>query len=662
MKNSKRAFTIVELVIVIAVIAILAAVLIPTFSGLIEKANVNSDQAAVKQMNTYLASDEQINGKPGSWQEAVKVLNKSSLDVNGYSALSSGYKFVYDESLNRVLYVDSSTETVVYPAEYTAEGMLKLNYKYGSWKTLTGEIVADDSWRSNVSTDLKDFSNSEIKVSDSLTYVVNGETKTGTDLKNYIDAKKNEGSYINYYGESANLSSQAANLFAMEFKQQNKTQMAKYKEFTFAKVNTAEQLKSYIEYVQKNDNADGKNYTLMLDGDIDLGGTEWKPLGIYAGNIDGSDGKGGDYKVSNLTMTDSSAEVMMYPNSSNNGGNFYYGFISVFEGTYLGNITFENVNIVSPGLKAENTYGFSRNGHITGALCGLVNNWDDKEVVIENIHVLGGKVQGLSRVGSIIGRLGSNSLDDLKDLVDKYNKADGSIGMNGGSITVRNCTNKAEVISESSVSAGYSTAGGFIGSIQRVYKGSINLENLTNEGNVTGQTAGGICGVIVNASGQNTLYKFEKCTNTGKINGRLVNEHGDYNKSSKTYVSTKDTASDYSVVYAGGILGTVQSTPKLLFKDCTNSGVVALTNLYTTQNAKTYAKQLNAYAISQIYEGVTFEGTTTTDKFEFNVSYASKILVSYHTNILSESNYKQFITTSGLYFSDSNKPNIEFIG
>ena len=34
----RRGFTIVELVIVIAVIAVLAAVLIPTFSGIIQKA------------------------------------------------------------------------------------------------------------------------------------------------------------------------------------------------------------------------------------------------------------------------------------------------------------------------------------------------------------------------------------------------------------------------------------------------------------------------------------------------------------------------------------------------------------------------------------------------------------------------------------------------
>lgn len=38
-KLNKKGFTIVELVIVIAVIAILAAVLIPTFSNVIDKAN-----------------------------------------------------------------------------------------------------------------------------------------------------------------------------------------------------------------------------------------------------------------------------------------------------------------------------------------------------------------------------------------------------------------------------------------------------------------------------------------------------------------------------------------------------------------------------------------------------------------------------------------------
>lgn len=48
MKN-RKGFTIVELVIVIAVIAILAAVLIPTFSGVISKANQSAAQQTAMQ-------------------------------------------------------------------------------------------------------------------------------------------------------------------------------------------------------------------------------------------------------------------------------------------------------------------------------------------------------------------------------------------------------------------------------------------------------------------------------------------------------------------------------------------------------------------------------------------------------------------------------------
>ena len=42
MKKTNKGFTIVELIIVIAVIGILAAILIPAFSNIIEKANAKS--------------------------------------------------------------------------------------------------------------------------------------------------------------------------------------------------------------------------------------------------------------------------------------------------------------------------------------------------------------------------------------------------------------------------------------------------------------------------------------------------------------------------------------------------------------------------------------------------------------------------------------------
>ena len=68
-KMNKKGFTIVELVIVIAVIAILAAVMIPTFGGIIKKANTSSVQQAAaalyKQAIALDLADGTQDGKEG---------------------------------------------------------------------------------------------------------------------------------------------------------------------------------------------------------------------------------------------------------------------------------------------------------------------------------------------------------------------------------------------------------------------------------------------------------------------------------------------------------------------------------------------------------------------------------------------------------------------
>ena len=79
-RKSKKGFTIVELVIVIAVIAILAAVLIPTFANLIRQANKSSDTQLVKNMNTILSAAEALNGKNETMADALQDI----LDA-GYS-------------------------------------------------------------------------------------------------------------------------------------------------------------------------------------------------------------------------------------------------------------------------------------------------------------------------------------------------------------------------------------------------------------------------------------------------------------------------------------------------------------------------------------------------------------------------------------------------
>ena len=61
--GKKKAFTIVELVIVIAIIAVLAAVLVPTFTTVVKKAKISNDTQLVKNLNTALVADAAVNGK-----------------------------------------------------------------------------------------------------------------------------------------------------------------------------------------------------------------------------------------------------------------------------------------------------------------------------------------------------------------------------------------------------------------------------------------------------------------------------------------------------------------------------------------------------------------------------------------------------------------------
>ena len=82
MRKTKNAFTIVELVIVIAVIAILAAILIPTFSNIINSANETKDISLTKNLNSFLALEENISGKSENIASALNVCKANGIDIN----------------------------------------------------------------------------------------------------------------------------------------------------------------------------------------------------------------------------------------------------------------------------------------------------------------------------------------------------------------------------------------------------------------------------------------------------------------------------------------------------------------------------------------------------------------------------------------------------
>lgn len=105
-KNSKKGFTIVELVIVIAVIAILAGVLIPTFSTVIKKARINSDTQVVRNLNTSLAADEAVNGKPESFGDVIRTLKEDGYILANLNPTTDGWYYVWESESNQILLVD----------------------------------------------------------------------------------------------------------------------------------------------------------------------------------------------------------------------------------------------------------------------------------------------------------------------------------------------------------------------------------------------------------------------------------------------------------------------------------------------------------------------------------------------------------------------------
>lgn len=132
--NKKKGFTIVELVIVIAIIAILAAVLIPTFASLIRKANESADIQAVRQMNTYLAVNEVTADK--SILEVYRSLKDGGMSAKDYRPLVSDRYFFWDSKLNRIVYTDGGYN-VLFPEDSTAK-------TDNGWYSLTQEIKEVD--------------------------------------------------------------------------------------------------------------------------------------------------------------------------------------------------------------------------------------------------------------------------------------------------------------------------------------------------------------------------------------------------------------------------------------------------------------------------------------------------------------------------------------
>ncbi len=84
-KNStKKAFTIIELMVVITIIGILASLVAPKFMGKLETAKVKTTKSQLEMFSTALDSFNMDTGRYPTESEGLKVLWIKSKDIRGY--------------------------------------------------------------------------------------------------------------------------------------------------------------------------------------------------------------------------------------------------------------------------------------------------------------------------------------------------------------------------------------------------------------------------------------------------------------------------------------------------------------------------------------------------------------------------------------------------
>lgn len=515
-KNNKKGFTIVELVIVIAVIAILAAVLIPTFSSIIKKAKISNDTVLAKNLTTAIAT-ESITSKPTSMEEVVTKLYNAGFVLENLSPTTEDYFYGWDSKNNQIILISdecsvvyesaTSTPVDVYVtttgdfaqklanAGYslylttdatTVETTNFINVDTGSRKldtlkmtaTNAGEVILKGTIGSvtvnNANGVVRQYASVETLTVENIamsSYHVYGAVKNAT-----LKAGKLE---VEQLGEIKNLNVTAeavatvnvVNKGVIEVAEQNGAGLSAgiLSEGTIgtpSEINPHNvTIGNYAELVafrdQVNSGRHFENVVVKLTADIDISGRPWTPIGAGDRNTEDTQYFSGTFDGNNRTITGLTNKGMNIGNikfGSNSttpqGANeVVYGFFGVVRNATIKNLKMANVDIDLIKVVNDNNVIL---GDSVGAVVGYAGNiFANSTVTIENCSVLSGKIAGFDGVAGILGRSYATT------------------------ITITNCSNAATVTAPRRVA-------GILGFISKKAAVNVSLENVTL--NVTGCT------------------------------------------------------------------------------------------------------------------------------------------------------------------------------
>ena len=139
--KNKNAFTIVELVIVIAVIGILSSILIPIFSNLINNAKESSDKQLVRNLNVAMAMSRET--EFSNMNNSISfVFEEAKINVSSIKA-SSG-EILFDSKTNRFLLLNKDRDVIFWDNSKVKPNVNEKSYLY--WKICDTSSLLDQKY------------------------------------------------------------------------------------------------------------------------------------------------------------------------------------------------------------------------------------------------------------------------------------------------------------------------------------------------------------------------------------------------------------------------------------------------------------------------------------------------------------------------------------
>ena len=592
-RNTKKGFTIVELIIVIAVIAVLAAVLIPTFSNLIQKANVAADTTLIKNLNTALAMDTSVS-KHVTMTQALEATKENGFDVEKIVARATDNKIVWDSVNDCFAYSEKDKTGLTYIPDSKTDANVEayqlwtivknatLDEKYSSYIAgtgVTGAIAATKGVDVGENTGISSISYTGSTDPQRVVIRTNGGKLTVEASKDHVEhyglAKEivvtavSDTTYVEH-GTVAKMTvaAEAKNVVikstavVVQLNNQSKnvsvegngyvgelaadsTQLASGSlGGNTIQVGTYDKLQALALASTLNISLDGK--TIELTADIDLTGKVWTPFGFnkdapFGGTIDG---KG--HAIKGLSAAGYTYDKNAWiTNATNQNTGPAYGFVCIAQNATIKNIRFVDVNIdVENGIAVGAVVGDARGSFLT----------------IDNVTV-NGIVKAKDKVGGFVGLVGYYDSKEFK-------------------LTITSSTNNANVIAN--CGDNYNRAGGFVG--------GLGDRQLDKEGKDVSPLAQAVKSVT-----------FNNCTNNGNV----------------TVTGKKEAASSNSglIVMASGFIGSINNgsfTTECKATNCTNTGTITATNSLTNgtktvtkmeEGGKYQSEWVQVYAIYAGYNG-----------------------------------------------------------